>query len=78
MYGCLCVSECVCVCVCVWVGGCVYRMVSRDKILRFKNTFIIISAMLSITAYYSLIAAYRKLYMYAQTCNMHLFFIFYI
>ena len=77
MYGCLCVSECVCVC--GWVGGCVHRIVSRDKILHFKNTFIIIiSAMLSITAYYSLIAAYRKLYMYAQTCNMHLFFIFYI
>ena len=33
---------CVCVCVCVTVSVCVLRIVSRDKILRFKNTFIII------------------------------------
>ena len=58
-------------------GVCVHRIVSRDKILRFKNTFIIIiSAMLSITANYSLTAAYRKLYMYGQTCHLHLIFMF--
>ena len=41
-----CVRACVCVCVCVCVRArvCVYalRIVTRDKILRFKNTFIII------------------------------------
>ena len=44
-----CVRECLCVCVCVggvggvWGGGAyVLRIVSRDKILRFKNTLIII------------------------------------
>ena len=41
---CVCVSVCVCVCVCVW--ACVraheLRIISRGKILRFKNTFIII------------------------------------
>ena len=46
-----CVRECLCVCVCVGgVGGvwgvcvCAYvlRIVSRDKILRFKNNLIII------------------------------------
>ena len=34
-----CVCRCLCVCVCVCV--CL-RLVSRDKILRFKNTLIII------------------------------------
>ena len=38
--GCLCV--CVCVCVHACVHACVLRIVSRDKILRFKNTFIIV------------------------------------
>ena len=33
---------CVCVCVCVCVHVYVLRMVSRDTILCFKNTFIII------------------------------------
>ena len=37
---CVCVWVWVCVCVCVCV--CVLRIVSRDKILHFKNTFIII------------------------------------
>ena len=35
---CVCVYVCVCVCVCVYV----LRLVSRDKILCFENTFIII------------------------------------
>ena len=34
------VSVCVCVCVCVCAGT--LRIVSMDKILHFKNTFIII------------------------------------
>ena len=34
--------ESVCVCVCVCVCARVLRIVSRDKILRFKNIFIII------------------------------------
>ena len=43
---CECISVCVCVCVsvCVRVCACAHalRVASRDKILRFKNTFIII------------------------------------
>ena len=38
MYVCVCVRACVRACVCV----CVLRIVSRDKILRIKNTLIII------------------------------------
>ena len=33
----VCVCRCLCVCVCVYT--CVLRVVSRDKILRFKNTY---------------------------------------
>ena len=32
----------VCVCVCVCVCACALEIVSRDKILCFKNTFVII------------------------------------
>ena len=39
---CLCVCVCVCVCVCMRAHMCALRIVSRDKILRLKNTFIII------------------------------------
>ena len=41
---CVCVRVCACVCVCVCVCG-VYalRMVSRGKILRFKNMLIVIN-----------------------------------
>ena len=38
----VCVGASVCVCVCVCVRAYVLRIVSRDKILRFKNTLIII------------------------------------
>ena len=46
----VCAGACVCVCVCVCARACVrvcvcarvLRIVSRDQILRFKNTFIII------------------------------------
>ena len=31
----------VCVCVCVFVCACLLRIVSRNKIFRFKNAFII-------------------------------------
>ena len=34
----VCAGACVCVCVCV----CALRIVSRDKILRFKNTLILL------------------------------------
>ena len=37
-----CVCGCLCVCVCVCVCVCALRIVSRDKSLHFKNTFIII------------------------------------
>ena len=33
---------CVCVCVCVCVCACALRRVYRDKILLFKNTFIVV------------------------------------
>ena len=43
---CVCVPVCVCVCVCVCVRVrvpvCALRIVSRDKIWCFKNTFVII------------------------------------
>ena len=41
---CVCVCVCMCVCVCVCVCLCVYalRIMSRDRILRVKNTLIII------------------------------------
>ena len=42
LYVCVCVCVCVCVSVCVSVHVYALRIVSRDKILRFKNTFIII------------------------------------
>ena len=55
VFVCVCVYVCVCVCVCVGVGVCVrvrvcarartpraLRIVSTDKILRFKNAFMII------------------------------------
>ena len=35
-------SVCVCVCVCVCVRVYALRIVARDNILHFKNTFIII------------------------------------
>ena len=40
----VCVGACVCVCVCVCARtrARALRIVSRDKILRFKNTLIII------------------------------------
>ena len=38
----VCVGASVCVCVCVCVCARALRIVSRDTILRFKNTFIII------------------------------------
>ena len=38
----LCVCVCVCACVRACVRACALRIVSRDKILRFKNTLIII------------------------------------
>ena len=41
---CVCVCVSVCVCVCARVRVCVYalRIVSRDKIVRFKNTSVIL------------------------------------
>ena len=45
--GCLCVCVCVCVCVCACVCVCVcmyaLRIVSRDKILHFKNLVLLLS-----------------------------------
>ena len=38
-----CARACVRVCVCVCVRARALRIVARDKILRFENTFIIIS-----------------------------------
>ena len=46
---CVCRCLCVCVCVCVCMCACArtLRIISRDKILRFKNTFMITNISLS-------------------------------
>ena len=42
----MCVCVCVCECECVCVRVYALRIVSRDKILRFRNTFIILLLLL--------------------------------